>query len=637
MRRGRLVGVALSVALGVVVLGAEPAGAQTPTGPAPAGSTPIAVPPVAAGPSAPGPAVGPGFGPGVPPALGPAPGPAAEDGAGPAGRSIIPDSDVGAYPTSHYDVGYDAGAWDNIGRKFFGLLTELAFGVNRWLVGVGLWITPWAYGFGVVGALGDPALALALAEVYITELVGPAGLRHAAFFYAVAWAGWQGLRGRLRMAAGELALTALVAVFGGFVLADPAGYLGGAFDVMGRASGSFLVLGTGAEAPDGPGSAEAALRPLNAHLHAAFIEQPHDYIDWGGPLTGACAAARDALLAEGPHGADDEPREAMRAAGCAAAADFNADPTAERLGGSLLTTLAAATVVVLLVLVAVTLLVAQVMAVLLFAVAPLALVSGLLPGAGRELLWRWVAALVRSALAVVGMSFVLSMLLLVVDGLLGATEGAGLIERFALLVLTSVGMLVVRRRAVGAGARLAERMATTLSAARVGGRGSTRGGGWLAPAAVGGVSGWALGASAREAGGELPGHLGTRVRTAGQHPHWRARRPPGRPGVTTARTLTAVGAGSPGSGGLTSAGARLGATRPARVVSGAGRLAVGGAAAAYKSTLGLPVHGPRAYREVAGRTSAASARVRATLADYSAEYAGNVATAARVLRRREDG
>src|SRR5829696_8826008 len=131
-------GVALLVAAGIAPalwLAAEPAAAQPP--PPPTTTAPVV-------------AVVPGVG------VLPAP-PAVDEGPPAPGESLIPDSGAGRFPTSHYDVGYDPGAWNNLPRKFFGLLTELAFGVNRWLVGIGLWIVPWAYRFGVASALGDPA------------------------------------------------------------------------------------------------------------------------------------------------------------------------------------------------------------------------------------------------------------------------------------------------------------------------------------------------------------------------------------------------------------------------------------------------------------------------------------------------
>lgn len=535
-------------------------------------------------------------------------------------QTIIPDSGAGQFPTSNYDIGYDGGAWNNIQRKFFGLLTELAFGVVRWLLGIALWLVRWAYGFGVADALGDPALRIG--RLYEAEFIGPVGLRQAAIFAALAWAGYHGLRGRLQMAAGELLVSLIVAALGGIILANPQGYLTGMFDTTTRLSGVFLALGTGAEPPDTPQASTAVLDPLAGHLHAAFIEQPYDLLNWGEPLTGACAAARDRIVATGPHGSEDEPREVMRAAGCGAQADFNHDPTAERLGGALLTLVATAAVVLLLALISITLLVAQIITVLLFAVAPFALVFGLVPGGGREVMWRWAGGLARVFLAIVGMSFVLSLLLLVVDGLLAASEGASIMERFSLLVLVTIGMFIVRKRVVASGAHLAERLGQRLAGAR----GTARGGGWMAPAAAGGISGFALGSALRESAGDLPGSMGYRLRYMGQHPYyrqsWRMRR-------RVHQRHAPSGSRPPGSA-LGRLGQRAAKTAPARLATAVAHGTATTASLAYKSTIGLPVHGPRAYRAAASAVSLRQAHVKQSLHAYKAEYVSNLTK----LRRR---
>src|SRR5581483_11047661 len=378
----------------------------------------------------------------------------------------------------------------------------------------------------------------------------------------------------------------------------------GTLDTTHRLSGAFLALGTSSNMPtDGP-SSDAVLRPLARHLHAAFVEQPYDLLDWGRPLDGECARVRDEILATGPHATDDAPRQAMSAAGCAEEARFNHDPTADRLGGALMTALAAGVVVALLVLVAVTLLAAQVMAVLLFAVAPFARVGGLLPGGGREVLWRWIAALARTIVAVVGMSFVLSLLLLVVDGLLAASAGQSLTERFALLVLVTVGMFIVRKRVVASGAHLAERLGHRLHASRTGGRGA----GWAAPAAVGGISGYAIGSALRESAGDVPGGWGYRMQYLGRHPYYRASR---RMRHARQGARLAVGPGRSGAGGvLARAGQRVGMMPPVRVAAGLAGVAGTGAAVAYKMTAGLPVHGPRAYRAASAAVHARRAQLR---------------------------
>ena len=401
--------------------------------------------------------------------------------------SIVPDDCWGRFPSSHYDIGFDEGAWNHLGRKLYGTLTDLAFTAARTATALSLWLVGWAYGFGVYERLG--AVAVDIAGRYDAEVVGPLGLAHLAWFYAVAWAAVAALRGRLTMAAGELVTSVVAAGLAGVVLANPAGYLAGTFDTMGTLSGAVLATGTGHPPPRDPASAGVVLRPLQARIHGAFVEQPYDHLAWDGPLAEPCAAARDRIVATGPHGSDDEPRAVMAAAGCQDQAEFNADANGTRLSGAALTALAAAVTTVLLVLVAATVVVAQVVVVVLFAVAPFALLAAVLPGAGRELAWRWVAALARAGLAVVGMSLVLSLLLLGVTGALEASGDLGLVERFAVVNTVVVAMVVARKRILAAGHGLANSFGQRLATRRAGGE---RAAPWLPAAAVGGASGFAL-------------------------------------------------------------------------------------------------------------------------------------------------
>jgi len=405
-------------------------------------------------------------------------------------QSIVPDDCWGRFPSSRYDIGFDEGAWDQISRKVYGTFTDLAFQGARSATALALWLVEWAYGFGIYDRLGGAAVDIA--ERYQHDVIGPLGLNELAWTYLVAWAAIQALRGKLSLAAGEVVTSIVAAGLAAAILANPAGYLQGTFATMGRLSGALLATGTGQPPPGSGVDADTVMRPLQAQIHAAFVEDPYDYLNWGGPLPPPCAAVRDRILAGGPHGTDDQPREAMTGAGCDAQAEFNHDPTATRLFGAALTFGAAAVTVVLLTLVSLTVVVAQVMAIVLFAVAPFALVAAVLPGAGRELAWRWAAALVRVVLAVAGMSLVLSLLLLTVTAILGTTRDLGLLERFATVNVVVVAMLIARKRILSAGHTLASGLGQRLATRRLGGERATP---WLGAPALGGATGFALGAN----------------------------------------------------------------------------------------------------------------------------------------------
>ena len=464
------------------VSGASRAAAQGAGSAAPGSTTTTSSPPPGA---EVGPAALPDWAQGAQPPTPCAPG----GGESPASASIVPDDCWGRFPSSHYDIGFDEGAWNQISRKVYGTFTDLAFSGARSATAVALWLVHWAYGFAVYNRLGTAAVDIA--RRYQANVVGPLGLAQLAWFYTVAWAGIAALRGKLTMAAGEVATSIVAAGLAGLVLANPAGYLRGTFDTLGTLSGTVLATGTGQPPPRDSTDATAVLRPLQARIHAAFVEEPYDYLSWGGPVPAQCAPARDLIVATGPHGADDAPRMVMTAAGCETQAKFNHEPTGTRLFGAVLTFGAAATMVVLLGLVAATVVVAQMVVVVLFAIAPFALLAAVLAGSGRELAWRWVAGLARAVLAVVGMSVVLSLLLLSVTAVLAASADLGLVERFALVNMVVIAMLVARKRVLAAGHGMAGALGQRLATRRPGGERTAP---WLPAAAVAGASGFAVGA-----------------------------------------------------------------------------------------------------------------------------------------------
>ncbi len=69
--------------------------------------------------------------------------------------------------------------------------------------------------------------------------------------------------------------------------------------------------------PTTPSTPTPSSQPLQAHLHQAFVEDPYDHLNWGGSdMPTECRGMRDRILALGPWGNSDAPRDAMEMAGC---------------------------------------------------------------------------------------------------------------------------------------------------------------------------------------------------------------------------------------------------------------------------------------------------------------------------------
>jgi hypothetical protein len=150
---------------------------------------------------------------------------------------------------------------------------------------------------------------------------------------------------------------------------------------------------------------------------------------------------------------------------------------------------------------------------------PIALYAGLFPGAGRSLLWHWVAALVRVVALVVVMGVFLAMLVTGLNGLLDVA--GGLWTRFLLVIFFMAVMAVGRRQLLDISARFADSTLQRLEGGQIGG---AHGATWVRPYQAGGLTGLGVTHTVRQATAEIPSRP---HRTQGQAPAlagaaWRA-------------------------------------------------------------------------------------------------------------------
>jgi hypothetical protein len=491
--RRLLLGVLAGLTVATAITSA--ASAQTPSPPPSTTSTPEA-PPV----------------PAPVPTLPPAPG----SDKPPSGDSLIPDAGADEYPTGNHDIGWDEGAWNSFGRKALGFFTGLGWTINRIMVGVTLWLVGWAFGFDIVGPLRDPILTIAAA--LHTHVAGPLQLSHFIWFSVVAYAGFQFFRGRTMSGLGEFLMSFAALAVTMVITANPAGYLDGATMTLRQTSAAVMSLSRGQPPPDDLGGAAHLVDPLRASLHDVLIEEPHEIINWGRPLTGVCHDTARQLVAEGPWGASDTPRRRMDDAGCGDAADFNHDPTFERMASAWMAATVSLIVIALLLFAVVTMLIASLFFVLRFSWLYIALLGFQAPGAARELAWGWLVGMFRDLATVAGMSFVISYLMLGMSAYLNAGD-LTLAQRFAVLVIMALAMLLYRRRILVGIAHLTDRLRIEAASWRPGsrsGRGHVGGGATMA----GGMSGYGVGQRAREAIMDVPGstayqaaHTGRKLRS----------------------------------------------------------------------------------------------------------------------------
>lgn len=405
------------------------------------------------------------------------------------------DDSLGIVDIGRYDIGCaNDGFIGDIGCVTIGTATNLVFSIAKILVAAAIWLLEAATGFVIEGALTDAATAVG--DLLDDRVLGPMRLSHLGLVVSALYMGWQFLRGRYGTGAGEFALSLIV--FAALVSITTGSGFGGAvtgtIQTAGGISTEIVSL-----AADTDRNSDVADQ-VSAALMIGFVRDPYDTINWGQPLQdNGCVDARNQALAAGPHGFDDTPRQLMADAGCHAQATFNADASVSRLVGALLYLVVAAAALALFVLTAFTLVVAKGLALFLIALLPIALYAGLFPGAGRSLLWHWVAALTRIVALVIVMGIFLALLVTGLNGLLG-TPG-GMWTRFLLVIFFMAVMAVGRRQLLDISQRFADSTLQRLEGNRIGG---SHGATWIRPYQAGGLTGLGVTRTIRETTADVP-------------------------------------------------------------------------------------------------------------------------------------
>ncbi|HLI56076.1 MAG TPA: hypothetical protein VKY26_03480, partial [Actinomycetota bacterium] len=349
-----------------------------------------------------------------------------------ASSPATPSTDLASYPIGSYTIDYDEGGFTAISRKAVGSLTEMTFATVRWVVGVGVWLVGWAFSFGFANRLAGPMAAVAgrYQQAFFVPLLGFALLLSAAY------GGVQIFRGRIGRGVAEFALSLLlVTAFATWLLANPQGFLNGSFSFTAQLAGSVASVAlppapAGCSAP--PGSyalpqMDAAVGPLTDQIDNAFVRQPYELLEWGTIVPPACRTEADAVLAAGSGGDRDQIVSVMDTPPCVGLYTFNRQPSTDRLGVAVLVLAASVILMLSLGLVAGTVILAQLVAVILIAVMPFAALAAALPGAGRSIMWLWATAFVRALVTIVAMSAFLTFLLLAGDALLASGQGQSLL------------------------------------------------------------------------------------------------------------------------------------------------------------------------------------------------------------------
>ncbi|MFH8736826.1 hypothetical protein [Streptomyces sp. NPDC017964] len=547
-------------------------------------------------------------------------------------------------PVSAYRIFSDTGSWKDWDLKIEAFLVEMAFLGTKWLVSFACFLIAWSLSFKLAGLLLKPALVVS--DALYTNVLVQIGLPGLCLAYAGLVAGWHLMFGRKARGWGEAAAALVISALSVTSLAAPPQMLlseqhGAVASARALAvEVAALILdnedldtkpstvssaekGGGWESPD----ARTLSRPITDALVDSFVVRPAMLLSYGQTFEGTCAkkfqesrieqavfdewlddaldSGEDAIRKHVPFiggtlgdigegvtaGSDALIKEELQAKGpiskfekaCVKGGNAKSLKKAsmDKVGGAIFMLIASLLVGVFITVLDGSFLYAQFCIAKEAMIAKAALVIGVVPGPGRSWLTSRATTALRYLWLMVLAVGALAVLIVVITAIINAPEKdlpGGVTIRFVVIDIACISAFVYRKKLALSAERLSMRARARIGSSIFGG-GTPSDLGEHSPKRsmgrrlmVGGMMLGALAASGGAAGAAYGHARGSRLLTA------RLVRGTGRMIGGTAR-------------------AAVGTTRAA--AKGSLKLGTLG----LKSSLGLPVYGPRAAR----RTSAAIA------------------------------
>ncbi|WP_329583552.1 hypothetical protein [Streptomyces sp. NBC_01361] len=600
-------------------------------------------------------------------------------------------------PVSAYRVFSDTGSWTDWDLKIEAFLVEMLLLGTKWFVSFACFLIAWSLSFKLAGLLLKPALVVS--DALYTNVLVQIGLPGLCLTYAGVVAGWHLMFGRKARGWGEAAAALVVSALSITTLAAPPQML---LSEQHGAVGSARALAVDVAAlildnqdldtkPSTVNSAEKGTggwespaarklsRPITDALVDSFVVRPTMLLSYGQTFEGKCAkqfqesrieqavldawlddaldSGEDAIRKHVPFiggtlgdigegvtaGSDALIKEHLQAKGpvskfekaCVKGGNAKSLKKAsmDKVGGALFMLIAAFLVCLFITVLDGSFLYAQFCIAKEAMIAKAALVIGVVPGPGRTWLTSRATTVLRNLWLMVLAVGALAVLIVVITAIINAPEKdlpGGVTVRFVVIDITCISAFVYRKKLVLSAENLSLR-----ARARIG---------------------------SSIFGGGTPSHLG-------EHS---PKRSMGRKLMIGGMMLGALAA-SGGAAGAAYGHARGSRMLAGRLVRGTGRMVGGTARAAVgttraaargglnlgkfglKSTLGLPVYGPRAARRtgaaiaaVPGQVTGGVAGLRQRLSqvhqqyaqpvqNFTGEYRHNLRSVGRLLSGRRPG
>ncbi|MFD8732333.1 hypothetical protein [Streptomyces sp. NPDC059611] len=420
-------------------------------------------------------------------------------------------TDKDGVPISSYTVKTDTGGWKDIDLKIWNIVSQLLFGVSKWVIGFTCWLIKWALNFGLASVLVGPVDDIS--STIKSQVIDRLGLPGLALTFAGFYCGWLILFKERSRGFAEIAVSLVVAAVTTTVLVSPAQVLLGQHDqaqpqgstmllseegLLGKSKDFTLEIASIVLADD-PSSAQGSAdpnnvaKPITDALVEAFIVKPNQLMVYGQTFDGQCDKAfREFKLAEynldqlGMNYWDAVQMDSIydtnfmgqltEQAEKFEAACGDVKPTAKRASAdlafsALFVAIAAVIVAILMILVTGTFLTAQGWLAFEAIRGHWALTAGILPGGGRAALWRWFSAITKAVLGIIIAILFLAIFILIVLALIDADTGGVLAVKFIVIDVTAIAALAGHKRIKQTAQNIAVNLNRKLANARVGGAG----------------------------------------------------------------------------------------------------------------------------------------------------------------------
>ncbi|MFE3559859.1 hypothetical protein ACFXKW_34130 [Streptomyces sp. NPDC059193] len=413
-------------------------------------------------------------------------------------------------PISAYTVRADSGDWNDIDLKIWNVLAQFFFGVAKWFIGFSGWLVDWALDFGLPKVLVGPVDDIA--GTIRDQVINRLGLPGLFLTFAAVYAGWHIMFKQRSRGFAEAGMSLVIAAVATTLLISPAqvllgtqdqpspggksmllseeGLIGGARDLSLQVSS--LVLSD--DPKQVQAKPETVSKPITNALVDAFIVKPTQLMLYGEVFDKRCSEAfakyklveykwmqagkplfKLDVITQAPGTPDLEAvtKAGEKFAQTCGHGDKKALDTkkasADMAFSAVFVALAAIIVSVLMCLVAGGFLVAQGWIAFEAIRGHWALCAGILPGGGRAVLWRWVAAITKAALAVVLSILFLAIFILVILALIKADTGKVLAVKFISIDIAAIAGLAGHKKIKETARQISVNLNRRLHNARIGG------------------------------------------------------------------------------------------------------------------------------------------------------------------------